>query len=113
MDVDRAERRQVQNRLRQQQAVCGNDEHAGVRFTKPLERFLRLEGLRLEQGEPALRREALDGARHGPHAAASGAVGLRQDQDHFVARVDQPRERPLGEFRRAGENEAQESGALR
>jgi hypothetical protein len=57
--------------------------------------------------------EALNGARLQPHAAAGGTVRLRQDQCHFVARVDQPRERPLGEFRRAGENEAQEGGALR
>jgi len=43
------------------------------------------------------------------HAAPGGAVGLRKNQRHVVARVEQRGERALCECRGAREDEAQES----
>jgi hypothetical protein len=111
MNVERAEARRIEHRLRQDQAVGGDDEQVCLHRGDPVARFLLLERFRLENRQPACRGQAFHGAGHGAQSATRGPVGLRQDECDFVTRGEQRGERALGEFRRSGEDEAQESSA--
>jgi hypothetical protein len=62
------------------------------------------KAFRLKNGQAASDGEPLHGARARPHAAAGRPVGLRQDQRNVVAGLTQARQRPLGEWRGAGED---------
>ena len=111
MDVQRALRRGLEQRRRQEQAVGGDDQRVRLRGHAPRSASCGvLSAQRLEHGEPALRREMLDRARRRSHAAAGRPVGLRQNERDVVAGVQQARQRARGELGRAGEDEAQESG---
>jgi hypothetical protein len=61
------------------------------------------EGRRLQDGQPALDRQALHRARQRPQAAAGRPIGLRQDKRNVVAGVDEPPERLRGELWGTGE----------
>jgi hypothetical protein len=104
MDVERPERRELQHRLGQEEAVGGDHDGLGRRGAQARERIGGLERLRLEQIEAARDGELLDGAGGRLAAAPRGAVGLREDQRDFVLRLQKPRQRPLGEARRPGED---------
>jgi hypothetical protein len=71
-----------------------------------------LQRFGLREIETALERKPLDGARRRAQAAPGGTIRLREDERDVVAGVEQRCERALGEFRGAGEDEAQE-GARR
>ena len=104
MDVQRAEARGLQEGGRQEQSVSGHHQRIRAQGAN----FLEL-GSALEVGGLAYRNTArggqpLDGTRRRPQAAARRTVGLGENQRNFMARVEQARQRPLGELGRTGED---------
>ena len=110
MNIHRAARRGFEHLRRQNQAIGGDDKDVRPRCRHPRRVLRRLETLRLEQRQSALRGENLYRAWRRSQAAAGRPIRLRQYQRDVVARTEQARQRALGEGRGTGENETQESG---
>ena len=108
MDIQRTMRRKAQHGRRQDQAVGGHHQAIGARACNARLRGFIFQGLGLEQLQAVRQRELLDGTWCRPQAAAGGPVRPRQNQRDGMAGVVQRGERALGEFRGAGEDEAQE-----
>jgi hypothetical protein len=97
-------RREIEHRLRQEQAVSRNDQSVRASGFQPRERRRGFQGLGLEHLQAARQRKALYRARRGAQAAARGPIRLRKNQCDVVAGLEQAPKRPFGEFRCAGEN---------
>ena len=122
VDVETSEPGQRQHPLRQDQTVGGDHHHIGLCGLQRLlgsSRVVRVfaiqaQAARLGHGDAVLQRELLDGRGLQLHAAAGGAVRLRQHQRHAKTRGEQALQRHAGEIRRAGEDDVHgQSGEVR
>jgi hypothetical protein len=101
VDIERAVRRDLEERPRKDEAIGCHDERIRACRGDALE---RAQILRLEDGQAARHGKPLYGALRRLEAAAGGAVRLGENQRDFVPRLEQPRQRPLGEGRGTGED---------
>ena len=91
MDIERAKRRSVERRLRQDQAIGGDYQRLHSRRAQRLDCRRRLQRLGLEDFDAVLDGKALDRACRSLHATARCAIGLRQDQRDAVSGLEQAR----------------------
>jgi len=106
MHVDDAERRHVDDALRNDLAVA--DHHHGVGTQgRQVRQWLRpLDAFRLVHGKRAGNRSHLHGRGRQRTAPAFGPIGLRVDCQHLVARRQNAFERGHGERRRSQKDQA-------
>ena len=104
MNVQRAERGDVERALRQDQAVGGGDQNLRFRRGKTSERSLILERLRLEKLQAVRGGCLLYGTGRRTHAAPGRTIWLRQYQRDFVAGIDQRHQRTCRELGSACED---------
>ena len=110
MDVDAAQARRLQHRLRQQQAVGHHHHQVGPIGGQALHIRRVLEIHRLLHRDGRLQRDLLDRAGCQLAPAPGRAVRLGVHRDHLVGRVDQGPQRGYGKVRRTGEDDAQRAG---
>ena len=91
VNVQRAERGDFEDLLRQDQTVSGDDQHLRPRGDETLKRPFVLQRGGLEYFDTAGFGELLDRAGCGAHPPACGPVGLGEDQRHIVSSVQQRR----------------------
>ena len=110
MAVDAAQPWRIEHGLRQDQAI-GHDHHQ-VRLQRGQLRLSRriTQCLRLQHRNVVLHGELFDRAGHQLLAAPGRAVRLGIDRNDRFARIEQGLQVLGGEFRSAGENDAQGLG---
>jgi hypothetical protein len=110
VDVDAPEREGFEDRLRQQESVGGDDHGPRAGGTEQVDGGGVLQGRGLRDGQAERERTLLHFARDEFHASPRGAVGLREDEGHFVPGCNQGIEGDRCKTRRAREDDAH--GAL-
>ena len=105
MHVPAAVLRDVEHRLRQDQAVGHHDHHVGLHLAQCVLGGLLLQRQRLQYGNAALDRLQLDRGRRQPAPSAGGPVGLGVDGHHFMVGM-RGAQAGHGERRRAGEDDS-------
>ena len=105
VQVDVAERREIEHPLRDDAAVADDDDGVGLEGGElGAEFFVGLDAVGLGDGEIQFQGGLFYWAMHEFEAAAFGAVGLRDDEVDAESGGDQFFERRDGEGRRAAEN---------
>ena len=107
MNVDAAESRRIQRRLRKEQAVSGDDHEIGRLLFQSIDCSGIFERRGLLDRHAVAHRALLDRARSDLLAAARRTVRLGVDGNDPVRRAQQRFERRHCELRRAGEDDGQ------
>jgi hypothetical protein len=106
VDVDAAQARHVEHRLRQDQAVGGHHHDIRPRLRDGLARFPGFQVIRLGDGDAMGQGQFLHRTHFQFQAPPRRPVRLGEHQGDVVARLDQGLEGGGGEIRGSGEDEA-------
>ena len=107
VDVQTAQTRNIEHRLRQDQPVGHHHHDVGLEVAQDLTIGLVLEVERLMDGDIVLERQLLDGARGQLATTPGGAIRLGVDTDDLVATAQQGGQTLGGEIGGAGKGDAQ------
>jgi len=106
VEVDVAERREIEHPLRDDAAVADDDDGVGLEGDElSAEFFVLLDSVGLGDGKVQLERRLFDRGSDKFETAAFGTVGLSHDEVHAESGVNQCFQRRYGEERRPAEDE--------
>ncbi|MCU0503815.1 MAG: hypothetical protein MUC51_19015, partial [Anaerolineae bacterium] len=112
MEVERADRRQLQDRVGDELAVGGHEDQIGSQRAHRLARLGRAQADRLEDGDAPRQRDLLHGRRRQAPPTARGLVRLADQPDDIIAPVEQRLQRRPAEVRGAHQNDAHGSSGI-
>ena len=106
MNIEDAEARRIEDRLRQDNAVSHDDSRVGLKLTEPLLVHWVFQTFGREYGQPSGFGDLMHRRFTQSHAATGRARRLAIDRHDFVARFEERLKRRHGEIWRAHEDNA-------